>query len=102
MMARVDSSFLNGQGVVGSSRGSEKSTLRLPLHRRPIPQRVRNSKTPTVADNRNTYVIARLLIFITLLVRLGLGLIRLALFGAERLPSLTEDLADLACIAGAG
>lgn len=45
---------------------------------------------------RWTHVVASLLRLVTLLVGLGLGLIRLALLGAECLPSLTENLAYLA------
>lgn len=42
------------------------------------------------------YVVASLLIFITLLVGLGLGLIWFALLRVECLPPLAEDLANLA------
>lgn len=42
------------------------------------------------------HVVASLLGLITLLVGLGLRFIWLATFGAKCLPSLTEDLADLA------
>lgn len=42
-----------------------------------------------------TYVVACLLALVSLLVGFGFGLIRLALFRVERLPSLTEDLANL-------
>ena len=45
----------------------------------------------------STYVIASLLIFISLLVLGSLGLIWSALLLVQCLPSLTEDLADLAC-----
>lgn len=45
----------------------------------------------------STYVVASLLILITLLVLSSLGLIGSALLVVQCLPSLTEDLADLAC-----
>lgn len=47
-------------------------------------------------DEGIAYVVASLLIFITLLVGLGLGLIWFALFRVERLPPLAEDLANFA------
>ena len=50
----------------------------------------------TTGDSRFTYIVGCLLILVALLIRLGLGLVRLALLVTERLPSLTEDLADLA------
>ena len=81
-MARIGGSFLYGQGVAGSSRDGEESTPRLPLHHRPVPTPVRHRTTTTAVDDRYTYVVARLLIFVALLVRLGLGLVRLALLGA--------------------
>ncbi len=43
-----------------------------------------------------TYVVGLLLVLVSLLVGSGLGLIGSALLVAERLPSLTENLADLA------
>ena len=48
-----------------------------------------------------TYIVASLLIFIALLVCFGFGLVWLALFGTECLPSLTEDLSDLTWGVGA-
>jgi hypothetical protein len=45
----------------------------------------------------STYVVASLLIFISLLVLSSLGLIWSALLLIQCLPSLTEDLADLTC-----
>ncbi len=45
-----------------------------------------------------THSVAGLLALIALFVRLGLPLVRLTLFGVECLPSLSEDLADLAYI----
>ena len=44
----------------------------------------------------STHVVAGLLRLVTLLVLLGLLLVRLTLLIVECLPSLTEDLADLA------
>lgn len=72
------------------------STPRPPPHHWPVRKIVRDSSTTTTAERRFTYVVACLLVFVALLVRLGLGLIRLALLRIECLPSLTEDLADLA------
>ena len=43
----------------------------------------------------STYVVASLLILITLLVRGSLGLVRSTLLVVQSLPALTEDLADL-------
>jgi len=45
----------------------------------------------------STYVVASLLILITLLVLSSLGLVGSTLLVVQCLPSLTEDLADLAC-----
>lgn len=45
----------------------------------------------------STYVVASLLILVALLVLSSLGLIRSALLVVQSLPSLTEDLANLAC-----
>lgn len=45
----------------------------------------------------STYVVGRLLILIALLVLSSLGLIWSTLLVVQGLPSLTEDLADLAC-----
>ena len=95
-MAESGCSFLNGQELAGSSRGSKKSTRRLPLHRRPIRAHVSNDSTGTGKNDTFTYLIAGLLIFVTLLVCLGLGLVWFTLFGTKCLPALTEDLADLA------
>jgi hypothetical protein len=45
----------------------------------------------------STYVVGRLLIFITLLILSGLGLIWSTLLVVQCLPSLAENLADLTC-----
>ncbi len=45
---------------------------------------------------RSAHIVASLLGLVTLLVLLGLLLIRLTLLVVECLPSLTENLADLA------
>lgn len=42
-------------------------------------------------------IVARFLIFVALLVSFGFRLVRFALFHVERLPPLSEHLADLTC-----
>ena len=46
--------------------------------------------------SRETHIVSRLFILITLFIRHGLVLIGFALLLAEGLPLLSEDLADLA------
>ena len=51
------------------------------------------------ADHRllGTYIVRSLFVLVALLVLLCLGLVRGALLVVEGLPSLAENLADLAC-----
>lgn len=47
-------------------------------------------------EEETTYIVAGLLVLVTLLVLGSLGLVWAALLLVQGLPSLTEDLADLA------
>jgi hypothetical protein len=55
-----------------------------------------HSQSPVGGVDKESYVVGQLLILISLLVRGSLGLVRGALLVVQRLPALTEDLADLA------